>query len=96
MSGQVYRIHDFDLPENDENLGRLSLSEVEDALDTIIVGESEAWAATLNADDNVYLYVDGSVTYWGSSREQTRATYEDREEVDWDATFEFEDPEDYH
>jgi hypothetical protein len=77
MSGHVYRIYDFDAPKKDDSLGTLSLGEVEDALDHFVCNASnESWEAALRAGDDIYLYVDGGVVHWGTSRAQVQESYE--------------------
>lgn len=77
MTGRVYRIHDLDAPARDEELGALSLGEVEDHLDAFVPSASnEAWEATLKAGDDIYVFVDGVGTvYWGSCRDHVRDAY---------------------
>lgn len=88
MSGLVYRIHDFDWPDGDENLGALSLGEVEDLLDVTIPAASNwGWEATFKAGNDVYIYVAGSKVYCDACRDNVRDAYD----ADNEAFVDYED-----
>lgn len=99
MSGTVYRVLDFDNEARDQNLGPLSLGEVEELFDRTLAGASNVgWESTLKLGSDIYIYFveDADHVWWGECRDHVRDSFHaDTGELEdpYDDWFEFESHE---